>query len=186
MGQETMDIKKTRFRSWGRVLGLYVACSFPIFVWAIANVLVTVSQWLLRLTLWETFGVIAYILGYAFLESLVVFIIALAVALILPKRVFARAYVPMTLVVLTLTLGFFIFLNVTQEKRILAGNFMQAGLGLAGYLVLVALAVAYLRRSERVMRILNGFIERLMPLTVLYALIGLVGVLIVAYRNLLA
>jgi len=181
-----MDIKKTRFRSWGRLLGLYVACSFPIFVWAIANVLVTVSQWLLRLTMWETLGVIAYILGYAFLESLVIFIIAMAVALILPARVFERTYTPMTLVVLTLTLGFFIFLNVTQEKRILAGNFMQAGLGLAAYLVVVGLAVVFLRRSERVMRLLNGFIDRLVPLTVMYALVGLLGVVVVVYRNVLA
>jgi len=167
-------------------LGLYVACSFPIFVWAIANVLVTVSQWLLRLTMWETLGVIAYILGYAFLESLVIFIIAMAVALILPARVFERTYTPMTLVVLTLTLGFFIFLNVTQEKRILAGNFMQAGLGLAAYLVVVGLAVVFLRRSERVMRLLNGFIDRLVPLTVMYALVGLLGVVVVVYRNVLA
>jgi len=167
-------------------LGLYVACSFPIFVWAIANVLVTVSQWLLRLTMWETLGVIAYILGYAFLESLVIFIIATAVALILPARVFERTYTPMTLVVLTLTLGFFIFLNVTQEKRILAGNFMQAGLGLAAYLVVVGLAVVFLRRSERVMRLLNGFIDRLVPLTVMYALVGLLGVVVVVYRNVLA
>jgi len=181
-----MDIKKTRFRSWGRLLGLYVACSFPIFVWAIANVLVTVSQWLLRLTMWETLGVIAYILGYAFLESLVIFIIAMAVALILPARVFEQTYTPMTLVVLTLTLGFFIFLNVTQEKRILAGNFMQAGLGLAAYLVVVGLAVVFLRRSERVMRLLNGFIDRLVPLTVMYALVGLLGVVVVVYRNVLA
>jgi hypothetical protein len=178
-----MDIKKTRFRSWGRLLGLYAACSFPIFVWAIANVLASVSQWLLRLTLWETLGASAYILGYAFLESLVIFIVALVIALILPARVFERTYTPMTLVVLTLTMGYFIFLDLTQEKQLLAGNFTQAGVALAAYLVLVGLAIVFLRRSERVMRLLNGFIDRLMPLTVLYALIGLAGVMLVLYRN---
>jgi hypothetical protein len=181
-----LDISKTRFRSWGQVLALYVACSFPIFVWAIANVLVTVSQWLLRLTLWETLGVIAYILGYAFLESLVAFVIALVIALILPRRLVENRFIPLTMVVLTLTLGFFIFLNVTQERAMLQGRYLGALAGLAAYLVAAVLAVVFLRRSERVMRLLNGFIDRLMPLTVLYALVGLAGALIVVYRNVLA
>ncbi len=181
-----MGIFKDRFNSWGEVITLYVACSFPIFVWAIGNTLFMVSQWILRLTLWETFGAIAYVLGGAFIESLIVFLIVMGVVLILPARWFNRRTIPLTAAFLSLTMALVIYLKVVEGTQLVNGVFTGSLIALAVYVLLLVVAYVVIRRSERLTGIVNSIIERLVPLSLVYTFVGLVGVILVIFRNLSA
>jgi len=171
-----------RFNSRSEVFAIFVACSFPIFVWAIPLTLAYVSQWLLRLTLVETLSVVAYILAFVLIESLIVFAVVMLLHLILPRRLLGSIRLPLTAVFVFLTTAFVIFLNITQEKAINRGNLLGTLGGLAVYVLLVGLAYVLLRRSPRFARIVSGIIDRLVPLTMLYAGLGVLGLIAVIVR----
>lgn len=178
-----MAIFKDRFQSWGRVLTLYVACALPIFLWTVPHTLVYVSQWMLRLTLWETIGVIAYLLANAVVESLLVFLVVSLLVLIVPKRLYGRWLIPMVAVLVTITTTFVVLLNVTQEDAIIKGSLRVTYLGFAAYLVVMGLAYLALRRYDRVAKSINGLIDRLVPLVLIYVFIGVLALMLVALRN---
>lgn len=177
---------RKRLNSRSEVFAIFVACSFPNFVWAIPLTLAYVSGWLLRLSLMETLVVIAYIFAFVLVESLLVFAVVMALIHILPRRVFGMNPIPFTALFVLLTTAFVIFLNMTQEKALNAGNVLGTLAALAVYVVLVAAAWLLLRRSPRLARAVSAVIDRLMPLTLLYATLGVVGLIVVIARFLFA
>lgn len=178
-----MAIFKNRFKSRGEILSLFAAASLPIFAWAIVLVVIYASQYILRLNLWDTVGVVAYVLAYALLEALLVFAIVMVILLLLPARWHGRSTVPLTAAYLTLTTVFVVFLNVTQEKAMVRGRYTEALIGLAVYLLLLVVATVVIRRSERIGKLINAVLERLVPLALLYSFFALAGAAIVLVRN---
>ncbi len=181
-----MAIFKNRFRSRSEVLALFAATSLPIFAWAIALIVIYAPQYILRLNLWDTVGVVAYVLAYALLETLIVFTIVMVILLILPARWHSSKTVPLTAAYLMLTTVLVVFLNVAQEKAIVRGKFTETFIALAVYVLLLILATVVIRRSDRITRLFSGVLERFIPLVFLYSFFALVGVVIVAFRNLAA
>jgi len=179
-----LAIFKDRFTSWSQVITLYVACALPIFLWTVPHTLVYVSQWLLRLTLWDTIGVIAYLLANAVVESLLAFLVVLLLVLVIPKRFYQPSLIALVAVFAALTTSLVVFLNVTQEGAIIDGSLTMTYLALAVYLVLLGLAYLGLRRSERVGRWIGQLIDRLVPLVLIYVFIGVLAVALVVARNL--
>jgi hypothetical protein len=163
-----------------------VACSFPIFVYTIPHTLVYVSQWLLRLTIWETLSVISYLLATAIIESVLFFLLVLVLVMIVPRRFYDGFLIPLAAAFSTLSILFVVFLNLTQERSILRGNFTGTLIGLAVYLLLLGLTYVVLRRNQRITTILSGLIDRLMPLALLYALFAVIGLVVVVTRNVIA
>ncbi|MBP6786557.1 MAG: hypothetical protein KA170_03130 [Candidatus Promineofilum sp.] len=181
-----MAIFRDRIKSRGELLTLFVACSFPIFVYTIPHTLVYVSQWVLRLTMWETLSVISYVLAAAVIESILIFLVALLLVMIVPKRFYDGILIPLAAAFSTLTTLLVVYLNLTQERSILRDNFTGTLLGLAVYLLLMGLTYIVLRRNQRITAILTGLIDRLMPLALLYALFAVIGLVVVITRNVIA
>lgn len=181
-----MAIFRGRIKSRGELLTLFVACSFPIFVYTIPHTLVYVSQWLLRLTIWETLSVISYVLATAIIESVFIFLVALVVVMIVPKRLYEGILIPLAATFSTLTTLLFVYLNLFQERNILRSNFTGSLLALVVYLILMGLTYVVLRRNRRITDILTGLIDRLMPLALLYALLAVIGLVVVVMRNVIA
>lgn len=184
--EKSMATPRKRLNSRSEVFAIFVACSFPIFVWAIPLTLAYVSGWLLRLTLMETLVVIAYIFAFVLVESLIVFAVVMVLIHILPRRFLGPNPLPFTALFVLLTTAFVIFLNMTQEKALNAGNVLGTLGALAAYVALVAGAYWLLRRSPRFARGVSAIIDRLMPLTLLYATLGVVGLIVVIARFLFA
>lgn len=181
-----MAIFKNRFKSRGEILALFAATSLPIFAWAIALLVIYASQYILRLNLWETMGVVAYVLGYALLETLIVFAIVMAILLILPARLHSNKTVPLTATYLVLTTVLVVYLNVTQEVAIVRGNYTETLIALAVYVLLMIVATILIRRSDRLASLIRSLLDRLVPLALLYGFVALVGVIIVIFRNVVA
>jgi hypothetical protein len=175
---------KNRFQSRGEIMALFAAVSLPIFAWSIILIVAYASQYILRLSLWETVGVVAYVLAYALLEALIVFAIVMAVLLILPARWHGRLTVPLTAAFVILTTVFVVFLNVRQERALIRGQYTQPLIALAVYIVALIVAYLLIRRSERLAKLLTTILDRLVPLAVLYSFLALVGAAIVLVRNL--
>lgn len=181
-----MAIFKNRFRSRGDVLALFAAVSLPIFAWAIALLVGYASQFILRLSLWDTVGVAAYVLAYALLETLIVFTITMVILLLVPARWHSNKTIPLTAVYFLLTTILLIYLNFTQEVAIVRGNLTKTTIALTIYALLMIAATVVIRRSDRPARLIASVLDRLVPLALLYSFFALVGVIIVAVRNLTA
>ena len=180
-----MAIFRNRFQNRGEILSLFAAVSLPIFAWAIALVVIYASQYILRLSMWDTVGVVAYVLAYALLEALIVFAITMTILLLLPGRLHGRLTIPLTASVLFLTTVFVVYLNVAQEKTMVRGRFTEPLIALGVYVLLLVVTTVVLRRSERIVKLINAILERLVPLTLLYTFFALVGAVIVLMRNLM-
>lgn len=174
---------KGRASVWSEAFNVFAVCSFPVFVWAIVNILLDTSQWLLRMSSAEVLGVIAYMLGFAFLESLVIFLVVMVILRLLPARVRARVSNAHILITVSLTMALLIFLNMSEKQLLLKGTPIETYGGLVGYVVLLALSFFLLRRSPRVARLANAFVERVAPLAFFYAIFGLLGAAMVIIRN---
>lgn len=181
-----MAIFRGRIRSRSELLTLFVACSFPIFVYTIPHTLVYVSQWLLRLSIWETLSVISYLLATAVIESILFFLLVLVLVMIVPRRFYDGFLIPLAAAFSTWSIIFVVFLNLTQERNILRNNFTGTLIALAVYLLLLGLTYVVLRRNRRITTLLSGLIDRLMPLALLYALLAVIGLVVVVMRNVIA
>jgi len=108
------------------------------------------------------------------------------VVMIVPKRLYEGILIPLAATFSTLTTLLFVYLNLFQERNILRSNFTGSLLALVVYLILMGLTYVVLRRNRRITDILTGLIDRLMPLALLYALLAVIGLVVVVMRNVIA
>ena len=154
-----------------------------IHIWSILHVLEEVPAWILRLTIWELFGAIAYTQVFAMLESMVVLVLFIILYFILPKRWFARQFVSATsLIVLVATSWAIAAHNYDQIIRNWgARQFLP-------WLILVvtsmALALILVFRSEKIKNFLSILVKRAAVLSAVYLLIDGLSLIIIMLRNL--
>ncbi len=106
--------------------------------------------------------------------------------MIVPRRFYDGFLIPLAAAFSTVSILFVVFLNLTQERSILRGNFTGTLIALAVYLLLLGLTYVVLRRSRRITTLLSGLIDRLMPLALLYAFFAVIGLVVVVTRNVIA
>jgi hypothetical protein len=175
---------------------LFLMCAFPLHAWTLILAFRDISWLTDRTNAWDAVGVVSYGLVFAFLESLVLW----AVALLLGYLV-ARSWEPARrvalLTVLTLVLSLWAmldqlyFLVGTGFPGWLIGLLVKSGhplwiiygslLGLVGLSVL--LPTWLILRSERANKWVRGMIDRLSVLTAFYLVLDAIGLVIVIARN---
>ena len=183
-----MDNLSQRIPTRGEVWTLFLVCVFPIHAWAVLMFLHEVPSYLLRMDLWDALGIFAYSQVFAFFESLIVVGAILFVCLALPSYFFRVKLVPLGAVFFLLS---FVWLSpVHYQTQILTWlnwdmTIYQIGVALwiISYFLVVGGGVVLVFRKPSVEKGVNGFIERLVVLSVLYVLIDAISFLIVVYRN---
>ncbi len=172
---------KQTLRQRSTLIAILAAVAVPLHLWVLLLLAASMPQWLLRLTPVQVIGSVSYSLAFALLETLIVFAVVLALLFILPKRLVGTAPIPLTAVVVGLTLLLMVWVILTpfaQQTRLL--------LGFAGYLVLLAVGYIALQRSSKLARAIAAIVDRLIPLAVLYIFLDILGVIIVIIRNVFA
>jgi hypothetical protein len=161
---------------------VFAVCAFPVHVWSIINVLRELPAWALRLSAWELTGVISYTLAFALVESALLLVGLLGLAVVLPAAILRRKFIALSSVLVLIHTGWAIVLQYNFEA-IRSWGFQK--LALLGLLYLITLGVPYLvvHRYERVERFLRVAVERLSVLSYLYISLDILGVLIVLMRN---
>ncbi|MFQ5615843.1 MAG: hypothetical protein ACE5GO_05215 [Anaerolineales bacterium] len=175
-----MAIFKNRFTAQDTLL-VFVACAFPVHVWAIVNLLNAMPGWILRFDAWDLVGVIGYSLSFALLESLLLFSVGMLAGFFLPARwlkdcvacistaVFIAVAGTIGLYLSDVNLGFW-----STAKFVLVGG---------GYLFVAGISFFAIHRFQKLAKIIRAVINRLVVLSMVYVFFDLLGVLIVIIRN---
>jgi hypothetical protein len=175
---------------------LFLVCAFPLHVWTIILAFRDFSWVTERTNSWDAIGVFSYGLVFAFIESVAVLLVAILLGFLISKKWNEDHRVTLvgTLAFITSLWAIvdylFFMLQVTiPGKTIIALANMTHPLRLlyAISLVLViptvVLPTYFLLRSERFLKGVQTFFERLSLLTQFYLFFDFVGLVIVIIRN---
>ena len=175
---------------------LFLIAAFPTQVWTILVVLNDFSWVAKRTNAWDAIGAGAYGLLFALVESVFVFLVAWLLSFLIPRAWKENKRLALLFVLIYMTALWVIFSQVTSIMGLTLPDSVILLLAKIvhrlRYLVLIAAAVITLTivipvylvvRSERVVKILDGLIERLSLLTVLYLFLDILGIGIVIIRN---
>ncbi len=161
------------------LFAVFVACAFPVHVWAIISLLNQVPAWILRVNLWDLAGMIGLTLVFALVESLLVTAGVVLLAALIPGRWFTERFVALSAAVIWLTSLVSMFAHLQEP---LVRSFLGVLIG-AAYLAALAASAWALTRYPRFGVALNGLLEKLAVLTAFYLTLDGIGLVIVILRN---
>lgn len=175
-----MAIFRNRLPARRDALLLFACCAVPVYSWTIVFFFRKLQGWLLYLRPWDIVGVFAYAQCSAFLESLVLLCVCIALSLILPAQLFRRRFVAQgsVMVFLIAALGI-----VLQYKPSVFSSPAISLLVAVGLLALNGMAYGLFRRYRRLEESLVAFAERLTVLAAIYGAGTLISIGIVVFRN---
>ena len=175
---------------------LFLICAFPLHVWTIILAFRDFSWVSERTNSWDAVGVVSYGLIFTFLESVVIFLVALLLGFLVSKKWDEdRRITLMGLLVLIASLwamgGYLYFMlqmSLPGETiNFLASQARPLRLLYAITLALVGLTVSlpayFVLRSETFFKGVQALFERLSLLTLFYLFFDFVGLVIVIVRN---
>jgi hypothetical protein len=163
---------------------LFAAVVFPIHVWCILGLLRELPAWILRLSTRELVAVIAYCLAFAFVESVVLFLLLILAGAFLPKRVFRDSWVAKGSMAVLVTSIWAVVAHYNDEIIRLWGA-REFLLWFAIYLASLLLCLLLVSRVGIVGKALRSLVGRLAILSAVYVLIDAFGFLVVITRNVL-
>jgi hypothetical protein len=175
---------------------LFLMCAFPLHVWALLLSLRDVSWLIERTNLWDAVSVVSYGLVFAFVESVVIFLVFVLLGFLVSpawdkeKRI-ALLCVLMLVASVWAMLGQLFFLwGVSVPDQVMAFLHQTAHPLRVLYfsaLVLVTPTVVlpafFILRSNRSLPLTRALIERISLLTMFYLLFDIAGLVVVVIRN---
>jgi hypothetical protein len=181
-----LDIFKKRGIQREDILLVLSACIFSVFLWSFYNLFNQIPAFLHRFTILETIGAASYILLFALLESVLffaaLFLFLILISLLLPKKLWGEHFaaiggmlaILISAVVATIQL---IYDQIMELSKTQIGIY-SVGL-IVGFLIYYLLILRFPRFENAVRAALNG----ISILSIIYAALGLVSLLIVIVRN---
>ncbi len=162
---------------------LFTICLLPVQVWAVVILLRELPVLFLRLPIWDLVGVVAYIEAFALLETVIIWLILLFLAVTLPGR-WLRDHIVFqgTLFVLLSSLWALALHFKFEAFWAISLSFKMAWL--VTYLVSIGLLSYYARLSQRLEQWVLIFVARLEPLAALYLFLAVSGAIVMVVRNL--
>jgi len=177
-----MNISKRKLPLWSEVQAVFGLLVFAVFSWSIRGFLYKLSAFLLYHNLGDIFGIFSYMMGIALLESAIIMLVLLSLAVILPKEWF-RTRFGYKASLLTLVAGStMIYLQSILTFRLPSVRtlILLLAIPLAVWIVLLFLVTKV--KSFRV--VLDFVLDRVSVFLYLYVPLGIIGLVVVAFRNL--
>lgn len=176
---------------------LFLMVAFPLHLWTLLLAFRDISWVAERTNFLDAIGVVSYGMIFAFLESLVVFLVALLLGILIPSR-WGRdkrlATISLLVVVLALwaMLSQLYFLQNWNIPSVILGLLAKSAhplrfiyiIALAFTVPSVTLPILMIYRSEKILRVILDVIDRISLLTIVYLLVDLVALIVVFFRNL--
>jgi hypothetical protein len=175
---------------------LFLICAFPLHVWTIILAFRDFSWVTERTNSWDALGVVSYGLIFAFIESVLVFLVAVVLGFFVSSKWGEDRRVALvgTLVFITSLWAIFSYLffmlnisipfetvlffkSLAHPLRVL----YAVSLALVG--ITVVLPAYFVLRSEKFLKGVRGFFERISTLTLFYLFFDFIGLVIVIIRN---
>lgn len=175
---------------------LFLICAFPLHVWTLILAFRDFSWVAERTNSWDAVGVISYGLLFAFIESVVVFLVAIALGFLISKKWGEdrrNALLGMLVLITSLwaMVNYLFFLapiSIPGETI----NFIARLAHPLRFIYAFSLAVVgptilfptyFILRSGKFLQGVRGLFERLSLLTLFYLFFDFVGLIIVIVRN---
>ena len=175
---------------------LFLISAFPLHVWTLLLAFRDLSWVAERTNAWDAIGVASYGAVFAFLESLVVFLVFALLGLLIARQWGQETRLALlSVLVLILSLWatvsqLYFLLNISLPEPVIR-LFVQVPHPLRVLYVIATVLVAptiiipawLVLRSNKVLRFMRGLIERLSLLTIVYLFFDIAGLVIVIIRN---
>jgi len=177
-----MNISKRRLPPWSEIQIVFGLLIFAVFSWSIRGFLYKLSAFLLYDGLGDIFGIFSYMMGIALLESAIIMLVLLFLAVILPKGWFRDGFAYKASLLTLVVGGTMIYLQSILNFRLPPVRTLTviSVLPLAVWLVLVFLAM----KVRRFRVILDFILDRVSVFLYLYVPLGIIGLVVVVFRNL--
>jgi hypothetical protein len=177
---------KSRLPTRQEILPVFAVFAFFGFSWALYRMFWYVPSWLEYLSLWKVLTIAAYVLAFALVESIVMTGLIALFSLAFPPRMFKDHFVLQGCGLASLVSLASVLLQ-RKISLVYRLEIWQMILFPAGFLVFlvgfVLLANWLVRRFPVLLRLGNTLAERMTIFAYLYAPLGLLGLLIVIFRN---
>jgi hypothetical protein len=162
----------------------YLAGLVPIVAWSVFSMLDEgLPSWSRQMRAWDVIGVIAYVQAFALLESMVVFLPALCLSILLPGSWFRDKFVALGTGLVYLSAGWAVFAQI-HENAVRTWGYRQLLPWVATYLASLLLFAILIHRSSRLEALITSFADRVTPLASTYLFVAVTAVMIVLLRNL--
>jgi hypothetical protein len=191
-----MTTSKNYFYNKQGLWSLYLICAFPLLFWTLLLGFRDVSWLTERTNSWDAISVIGYGMVFAFVESLIWFAVTAALGFLVSRKwSIERRVVLMGMLFLLVSLW-----SMLEQAYFMAGvnaplwvmraiaatgrpifSMYLAAFGLVSLSVLVP--VYFIIRSDKALKSIQDFMERLSTLTMLYLFLSFCGLVIIIIRN---
>ncbi len=175
---------------------LFLICAFPLHVWTIVLAFRDFSWVTERTNSWDAIGVVSYGLIFAFVESLLVFLVAVLLGFFVSKIWGEDRRITLVGMLIFITslwamvnyLFFMLNWSIPGESILFVADLAHPlrflyVVSLALVVPTVVLPAYFVLRSNKFLKSVRGFFERLSLLTMFYLFFDIVGLVIVIVRN---
>ena len=175
---------------------LFLICAFPLHVWTIILAFRDFSWVSERTNSWDAVGVASYGLIFAFVESLLVFLVAILLGFLISKKGSEHRRIALVgiLVFVTSLWAMVSYLYFMLGWSLPGGAILfMAGLAhplrflYAAILFLVGITISipayFTLRSDKFLQGVHGLFERLSLLALFYLFFDFIGLVVVVVRN---
>jgi hypothetical protein len=159
---------------------------FIIFSWTLYRMFWYVPSWLEHLSIWSVATTAAYVLSFALLESIIVFVLVCSLSLVFPRRIFKQQF---TAQACSIVAGLSVGAYLLQRKMKLIYRLSYLELLVYPVMILLCLVILILilyyifKRFEYIARFIRLLAERMTVFLYVYVPLGLLGWLVVIFRN---
>ncbi len=178
-----MATYKGRLASREDLFYAYVACSLPIFLWAFYKLFRDTPAWILRMSVLDILSVLAYSLAISVLESLIIWGLFVLLGFLLPEARFRRKFVPLVMAI-TLVSAIWAVNAQFNYAEVFDWSFSEALPWLVLSIFTIIVGYLLVLRSDRLANLIYKLVKGLSVLTSVYIILGLIGIVVVIFRNL--
>lgn len=162
---------------------VFAAAAFPIYTWGVIRFLEQLPAWLNYLDIWQVLSIFAYTQVFALVESLLVAVALVLVAIVLPAGLFRNAFVPTATAIILLN-AVWALLAQYNDGVLRQLPARQLALWAAAYAISLLATWFLLRRWRRFQQALHTLAEKISALLYLYLPLSAASLLIMLIRNL--
>lgn len=193
-----MTLSNSKFQLYSKqgLWSLFLMCTFPLNFWTLLLSFRDVSWLTERSNLWDAIGVVSYGMVFAFSESVIIFIAAVFIGLLVSRKWSAERRVALlSILVLVASIWamigqLYFVLGVSIPQAIVQPIFQTGHPIRYFYLILLVLVVPTIAfptysvlQSDKGFKLAQDLIERITLLAAFYLFFDLIGLVIVIIRN---
>jgi len=172
---------KNRFPPRDQIMLVFASIVFPLYSWTTYWVLDYLPSWLKSMTIVETISINAYAYAWVFLESLMMLLFVLLLAILMPEKWLRKNFVSKGSMVVWLIC---IFSFLSQLKNTGKYDFMAEINPRVGLLVSIVFTFLLLSKFHRLNGALRSIADRLLIFLYIYIPVSGISMLIVLFNNL--